>query len=122
MSRSIGAADALKAGLVDEVVEDPKQLLAAASRLALELTSGKVQLRRSLLYSGKVEPPQVVKQICAVARDQAKKVSPQVPHPFECIDAIEEGALRGGEAGLQAVSGCLVDRRLLSGMTVNPKL
>ena len=99
-SKPVKAEMAKELGLVDKIV--PKgETLNAATELALELAAGG-DFPRTLARVDKIEPPEQAKQIVGFVRAQTMKKAPKgVEHPLLCLDAIEEGAVNGGDAGLR---------------------
>lgn len=102
-SSPINAKKAHELGLVDEIVSDPKQLLAAASKYALELASGARPVVRALLKNDKIGTveaglPVIQAARNKIAKDHKLKVLPQ---NVALLDAIEEGLRHGGVRGEQ---------------------
>jgi enoyl-CoA hydratase/3-hydroxyacyl-CoA dehydrogenase len=99
--KSFKAAEAQKLGLVDAVVK-PNELIAAASKLALEIASG-AQPRRKALYSNeKIGSYEQGKAVIETARAAASKKNNKVPHFEAYFRVVEQGLKNGGEAGLEA--------------------
>ena len=100
-SKPIKGSRAKEAGLVDETVGSDAELIPAARRLALDIASGRTPRVQTLQRKDRLESPELAQMIFGVARDQTRRRAPHVRHPLLCIDAIEAGVLKGGEAGLQ---------------------
>ncbi len=101
-SQTVPAPAALQIGLVDEVVKDPKQLLQAAGKYALELAAGKKKIRRSLELSEKLGSKEDGERFIENTRAETKKKQSHLPHVFAMLDAVKEGLVNGGKAGIQA--------------------
>ncbi|MET0555143.1 MAG: fatty acid oxidation complex subunit alpha FadJ [Vicinamibacteria bacterium] len=99
--RSLKAARALKAGLVDEVV--PKELLlTAARRAALGLASGAVQARpRGISWKDRLILPVALRKARASVR---AKGGGHYPAPLAAVDAVGQGAKAGQASGLKVES------------------
>jgi 3-hydroxyacyl-CoA dehydrogenase / enoyl-CoA hydratase / 3-hydroxybutyryl-CoA epimerase len=99
--RSLKAARALKAGLVDEVV--PKEvLLAAARRAALGLASGTVKARpRGLAWKDRLLLPIALRKARASV---LAKGGGHYPAPLAALDAIAQGVKLGQQSGLKVES------------------
>ena len=100
-SKPIKGSRAKEAGLVDETVGSDAELIPAARRLALDIASGRTPRVQTLQRKDRLESPELAQMIFGVARDQTRRRAPHVRRPLLCIDAIEAGVLKGGEAGLQ---------------------
>lgn len=99
-SKPIRAEMAQPLGLVDRIVPRA-ELLTEATELALELAASG-QWKRTLARTDKIEPAEQAQMIVGFARAQTQKKAPAgVVHPLLCLDAILEGAVNGGEAGLR---------------------
>ena len=99
-SKPIRAEMAQPLGLVDRIVPRA-ELLTEATELALELAASG-QWKRTLARTDKIEPAEQAQMIVGFARAQTQKKAPAgVEHPLLCLDAILEGAVNGGEAGLR---------------------
>eukprot|EP00252_Welwitschia_mirabilis_P015102 TRINITY_DN33253_c0_g1_i1.p1 TRINITY_DN33253_c0_g1~~TRINITY_DN33253_c0_g1_i1.p1 ORF type:complete len:724 (-),score=145.86 TRINITY_DN33253_c0_g1_i1:411-2582(-) len=98
-SKPITSEEGKKLGLIDELVS-PEELLAVARKWALDIAEGRKPWMTSLKRTDKLESLSQARSIIKTARDQTRKVSPNVPHPQVCLDAIEEGIVSGGYAGI----------------------
>eukprot|EP00250_Pteridium_aquilinum_P014650 c22116_g1_i1 orf=333-2501(+) len=98
LSKSVSSEEGNILGLVDAVVPS-EQLLATARKWALDIAECRKPRIVSLQKLDKIESLGEARKILHLARAQALKTSPNVPHPFLCLDAIEEGVVSGGYAG-----------------------
>lgn len=96
---------ALKLGLVDEVVP-LDQLLAAACKRAKDMAEGRAPRVLSLGRTDRLEPLSEALIILEFARGEAAKKAPGLLHPLLCIDAIQYGVEHGGFAGLKREGEC----------------
>jgi 3-hydroxyacyl-CoA dehydrogenase / enoyl-CoA hydratase / 3-hydroxybutyryl-CoA epimerase len=96
--RSLKAARALKAGLVDEVVPRPV-LLEAAKRAALGLASGKITTRRpGVPVLERLGRPLIFYR---ARQGVIAKTNGHYPAPFEAIDTVKRGTATTLAEGLQ---------------------
>lgn len=100
LSKPIASEEGKQLGLVDEIVA-PKDLLTAARQWALDIVSGKKPRLSSLQRTDKLESLGEAREIIKFARAQVKRTAPNLTHPLLCLDAVEEGVVRGGYAGAQ---------------------
>lgn len=79
--------------------------------LALAIANGEKPRRIALELKDKfgATDAEEAAVIIAGARVDAKKKSKGVPHPFKCLDAIEEGYKKGGAAGIEKEMQCFAD-------------
>lgn len=98
--KAINAKKALKDGLVDHLVKKPKDLLPTAIKLALAIAAGQAPRKQSLTFEGKLktldEDLLAIQGARIMTRGKTK-----LPHPFACLDAVEEGVKSGSVAGLR---------------------
>jgi enoyl-CoA hydratase/3-hydroxyacyl-CoA dehydrogenase len=107
-SQTFKAADALKLGLADVVVDKAGQaaLLEAASKYALELASGARPRRMALYLTHKLHPSSPAEDLKAVeagltaTQARVRGGPAAVPHPFAFLEACKTGLQFGGEAGV----------------------
>jgi enoyl-CoA hydratase/3-hydroxyacyl-CoA dehydrogenase len=99
-SKPVKAEEALKLGLVDQVVP-AQSLLAAAMALAGDIAAKRAPRVMAFYRSDKIPDDESSKRIIAGARRQAKRVKSVMPHPWLCLDAIEAGLVKGAEEGLK---------------------
>lgn len=97
-SRSIDAEEAREAGLID-VIAGSSSLLFSARRRALEMAGPKRSWCVSLNRMDKLGGTDEALRILNSARASAKRRFRNVSYPFVCLDVIEEGVCKGGEAG-----------------------
>lgn len=108
LSKSVSSEEGKELGLVDAVVPSG-ELLATARKWALDIAeSGKTRVI-SLQKLDKIEPLGEARKILKMARAQAMKTAPNVPHLLFCLDAIEEGVVSGGYAGSLKEEQCFND-------------
>lgn len=100
-AKNLKAAEAQKLGLVDAVVP-AKDLLAAASKLALEIAEGKKPRRKALYLEDKVKDKLSNEKVLAGAREMVAKKFKNVEHGNVYLQCVETGLKQGGEAGLKA--------------------
>ena len=97
-SRQVKAEEALRLGILDEVVPSD-ELVPRAAALAREL--GKTERRVARERSDRLEPEAEWREILARAGRELQKKQPHVTHPSACLEAIEHGLVHGGCAGLE---------------------
>eukprot|EP00249_Psilotum_nudum_P009367 c21884_g1_i1 orf=554-2710(-) len=105
LSKSITSEEANRLGLVDSVVSSG-ELLSTARKWALDIAEYRRPWVLSLHKTDKLEPLGEARKILNFARVQAKKTTPNVSHPLLCLDAIEEGVVAGGLAGVLKEEEC----------------
>ncbi|KAL3690855.1 hypothetical protein R1sor_004506 [Riccia sorocarpa] len=98
LSKPISAQEGNDLGLVDVLVP-PSELLAAARKMALDIAEHRRPWMYSLRRTDKIEGLAEAREIIKFARAQAKKTAPNLRHPQQCLDSIEEGVVAGGYAG-----------------------
>ncbi|XP_022930236.1 glyoxysomal fatty acid beta-oxidation multifunctional protein MFP-a isoform X1 [Cucurbita moschata] len=98
-SKPIKGQEAHSLGLVDAIVP-PDELINTARRWALEILERRKPWVHSLHRTDKLPSLGEAREIFKFARAQAKKQSPNLKHPFACIDVIETGIVSGPRAGL----------------------
>jgi len=101
LSQPLQADEALKSGLLDAVVPTAEDVLPAAKALALELAAGKKPRVQSLKRSDRLPNMMVLNFMLTTAREGAEAAAKHMSHPLACIDAVEVGVTRGGEAGIK---------------------
>lgn len=110
-SKPVSSEEGKELGLVDEIVP-AKGLLSTARQWALDIASFKQPWVRTLHKTDKLEPLGEVREIIKFAREQTRKRAPNLSHPLKCLDAVEEGIVSGGLAGLykesQVFTECVV--------------
>lgn len=108
LSKSVSSEEGKELGLVDAVVPSG-ELLATARKWALDIAEGCKTRVISLQKLDKIEPLGEARKILKMARAQAMKTAPNVPHLLFCLDAIEEGVVSGGYAGSLKEEQCFND-------------
>ena len=76
-------------------------MLPAAKALALELAAGKKPRVQSLRRSDRLPNMMVLNFMLTTAREGAEAAAKHMAHPLACIEAVEAGVTRGGEAGIK---------------------
>jgi 3-hydroxyacyl-CoA dehydrogenase len=99
-STQVDATVALAGGLVDEIVKDPKVLVQAAGKLALEIAAGKKPKRQSC-DKNKIGSLEDGTRAILLAQAEASKKSKHLPHPFAFLRCVEEGLKNGFAAGIK---------------------
>lgn len=108
LSKSVSSEEGKELGLVDAVVPSG-ELLATARKWALDIAESCKTRVISLQKLDKIEPLGEARKILKMARAQAMKTAPNVPHLLFCLDAIEEGVVSGGYAGSLKEEQCFND-------------
>ncbi|GJT75313.1 peroxisomal fatty acid beta-oxidation multifunctional protein AIM1-like protein [Tanacetum coccineum] len=98
-SKPILSEEAKKLGLIDAIVP-PQELLKVSRQWALDIAEKRKPWVRSLHSINKIGSLSEAYEIIKVARQQAKRTTPNMPQHLACLDVIEEGILRGGYAGV----------------------
>lgn len=99
LSKPITSDEGKKLGIIDAIVT-PGELITTARTWALEIAEGHKPWIKSLERTDKLESLGEAREILRLARAQAKRSSPNLPHPQLCLDVIEEGIVSGGFAGV----------------------
>lgn len=98
--KKIKAKEALKIGLIDQIVKKPEELMAAATKLALEIAAGKKPRRKSLYLTDKIRDFSDETIEIEKARVGIAKKHKNVEHPFHFLTAVLHGVQHGGVQGL----------------------
>jgi len=112
--KPFNAKQAAALGLVDAVVKTPQELLPAAGKLALDIAEGRVPRRITSKLTNKIEPYEFAKAVIEGARAQALAKNRNLPQPFAYLEAAEEGAKNGFDAGLAK------EQALFAGLVLHP--
>ncbi|PKA64740.1 Peroxisomal fatty acid beta-oxidation multifunctional protein [Apostasia shenzhenica] len=104
MSKSIRAQEGKEYGLIDAVASSEKVLI-VARQWALQIAERQKPWVRSLHRTDKLVSPLESRQILQAAKQRVKTTSPNMPQLLVCLDAIEEGIVFGGYAGVLKVPG-----------------
>ncbi|PKA54449.1 Peroxisomal fatty acid beta-oxidation multifunctional protein [Apostasia shenzhenica] len=99
LSKSIKAMEGKKFGLIDAIAS-PEELLMVAKSWAVEVAERCKPWISSLQRTEKLPPCSEARKILHAAGEQAKKTAPNMPQRQICLNAIEEGIVCGGYAGL----------------------
>lgn len=98
-SKPISSEEAKELGLVDAVVP-AEELISAARKWALDIANFRRPWIISLHKTDKLEALGEAREILKFAREQTAKRAPNLSHPLVCLDAVEEGIVSGGLAGI----------------------
>ncbi|KAG2657735.1 hypothetical protein PVAP13_1KG238500 [Panicum virgatum] len=98
-SRFITAKEGKERGLIDALCT-PDELIKMSRLWALEIANCQKPWIRSLGRTDKLGSLSEARAVLSAARQQAKKVAPNMPQHQACLDVIEEGVSYGGHAGV----------------------
>ncbi|KAJ9551295.1 hypothetical protein OSB04_015340 [Centaurea solstitialis] len=98
-SKPILSEEGKRLGLIDAIVP-PQELLKASRQWALDIANERKPWVRSLHRIDKIGSLSEAHEIIKLARQQAKRTSPNLPQHQACLDVIEEGIVQGGYPGL----------------------
>jgi enoyl-CoA hydratase/3-hydroxyacyl-CoA dehydrogenase len=101
-SKPVRAEQAAKLGLVDQLVDNPSDLLPAARAHALDVARGLKPRLLSLRRADRLPPFGEAAAMVDFARAEAAKRAPHLLHPQFCLDAVLTGIAEGGDKGLKA--------------------
>ncbi|XP_078438762.1 enoyl-CoA hydratase/isomerase family [Wolffia australiana] len=99
LSKPISAKEGNQLGLIDVLVS-PKELLPVSRQWALDMAMHRKPWMSSLRRTDKIGSLAEAREIIKAARQQAKRISSNMPQHQACLDAIEEGIVSGGYAGV----------------------
>uniref|UniRef100_A0A2P2MG33 Uncharacterized protein n=1 Tax=Rhizophora mucronata TaxID=61149 RepID=A0A2P2MG33_RHIMU len=99
LSKPIVSEEGKKLGLIDIVVS-PQELLKVSRQWALDVADRRKPWLRSLHRTDKLGSLSEAREILKAARQQAKKVAPNMPQHQVCLDVIEAGITHGGYNGV----------------------
>ncbi|XP_023536737.1 peroxisomal fatty acid beta-oxidation multifunctional protein AIM1-like isoform X2 [Cucurbita pepo subsp. pepo] len=99
LSKTITSEEGKKLGLIDAIVS-PDELLKVARKWALDIADRRKPWIRTLHRTDKIGSLAEARVVLTSAREQAKKIAPNMPQHLACIDVIEEGIVRGGYRGI----------------------
>ncbi|XP_022157550.1 peroxisomal fatty acid beta-oxidation multifunctional protein AIM1 [Momordica charantia] len=99
LSKSITSEEGKKLGLIDAIVS-PNELLKVSRKWALEIAERRRPWIRSLHRTDKIGSLAEARVVLKSARQQAKRIAPNMPQHLACIDVIEEGIINGGYSGV----------------------
>ena len=98
-SKPIRATEGMERGLIDAIVS-PEDLMRASRLWALEIVNGRKPWISSLRRNDRLCSLSEAHEIFKAARQQAKKIAPNMPQHLKCLEVIEEGVVSGGYAGV----------------------
>mmetsp|Transcript_5676 Transcript_5676/g.8366 ORF Transcript_5676/g.8366 Transcript_5676/m.8366 type:complete len:729 (+) Transcript_5676:1888-4074(+) len=98
--KPVQAKQALKMGLISQLVKSPKDLIPSAVKLVLAIADGKVPRRSAL--EGKIGSIQDAQDAIDMARVKARRKAKGTPHAAAYLDAVEAGIKQGGRKGIKA--------------------
>ncbi|KAL0926280.1 hypothetical protein M5K25_002497 [Dendrobium thyrsiflorum] len=101
LSKPIKAKEGYGNGLVDTIAP-PEELLTVARRWALEIAEGRKAWRKTLDRTDRLSALYETRQKLYAFRKDAER-TPNMPQNQLCLDAIEEGIVHGGYAGVLKV-------------------
>ncbi|CAI9100353.1 OLC1v1037333C1 [Oldenlandia corymbosa var. corymbosa] len=99
LSKSIQSEEGKKLGLIDEIASS-SELLNVSRRWALDIAERRKPWLRTLHRTDKLGSLSEARNVLKMARQQAKKVAPNMPQHQACLDAIEEGVVHGAYSGV----------------------
>ncbi|KAJ6797149.1 peroxisomal fatty acid beta-oxidation multifunctional protein [Iris pallida] len=99
LSKSIRAKEGNSYGLIDAITS-PEELIRVSRLWALDIAERRKPWISSLHRTDKLVPLSEAREILKAARLQVKKTNPHMPQHQACLDAIEEGIVFGGYAGV----------------------
>lgn len=102
LSKSIRAKEGKEYGLIDSVVSSG-ELLTVSRLWALDIAEKRKPWVTSLHRTDRLCSLSEANEILKGARQQAKKIAPNMPQHQVCLDSIEEGIVFGGYAGVLKV-------------------
>ncbi|RLN07552.1 peroxisomal fatty acid beta-oxidation multifunctional protein [Panicum miliaceum] len=98
-SKFITAKEGKERGLIDALCS-PDELIKMSRLWALEIANCQKPWIRSLGRTDRLGSLSEARAVLSAARQQAKKIAPNMPQHQACLDVIEEGILYGGHAGV----------------------
>ncbi|KAI3701455.1 hypothetical protein L6452_26547 [Arctium lappa] len=98
-SKPILSEEGKTLGLIDAIVP-PQELLNVSRQWALDIVEERKPWVRSLHNTNKIGSLSEADEIIKVARQQSKRIAPNLPHHQACLDVIEEGIVQGGYPGV----------------------
>lgn len=110
LSKPIKSKEAKELGLVDAIVSSD-ELLRVSRSWALEIADRRKPWMSSLRRTDKIGSLSEAREIFKAARARVKQIAPNMPQHQACLEAIEEGVLYGGYAGVLKVSYVCTFRR-----------
>ncbi|KAE8691371.1 Glyoxysomal fatty acid beta-oxidation multifunctional protein MFP-a [Hibiscus syriacus] len=98
-SKPIMSEEGKKLGLIDALVPS-EDLLKVSRAWALDIAERHKPWLRSLHRTDKLGSLSEAREVLRIARQQAKKTTPNLPQHQICLDVIEEGIIHGGYSGV----------------------
>ncbi|KAM3240126.1 hypothetical protein ACQJBY_053672 [Aegilops geniculata] len=98
-SKFITAKEGKERGLIDALCS-PDELIKMSRFWALEIANYRKPWIKSLGRTDRLGSLSEARAVLSMARQQAKKVAPNMPQHLACLDVVEEGVLYGGQAGV----------------------
>ncbi|KAJ0989249.1 hypothetical protein J5N97_007605 [Dioscorea zingiberensis] len=99
LSKSIRAKQGKEYGLIDAIVSSG-ELLTVSRLWALDIAAKRKPWISSLRRTDRLGSLSEARETLKAARQQAKQIAPNMPQHQVCLDAIEEGIVFGGYAGV----------------------
>ncbi|XP_010915852.1 peroxisomal fatty acid beta-oxidation multifunctional protein [Elaeis guineensis] len=99
LSKTIRAKEGKECGLIDAIVS-PEELMKMSRLWALEIAERRKPWISSLRRTDRLSSLLEAREILTAARQQAKRIAPNMPQHQVCLDAMEEGIVFGGYAGV----------------------
>ncbi|ERM98618.1 peroxisomal fatty acid beta-oxidation multifunctional protein [Amborella trichopoda] len=99
LSKPITSDEGRKLGLIDEIVP-ADELLRVSRKWALDIAERRKPWLISLHLTDKLGSLSEARDTLKIARQQAARIAPNMPQHQVCLDAIEEGIVSGGYAGV----------------------
>uniref|UniRef100_A0A453NCZ0 Uncharacterized protein n=1 Tax=Aegilops tauschii subsp. strangulata TaxID=200361 RepID=A0A453NCZ0_AEGTS len=98
-SKFITAKEGKERGLIDALCS-PDELIKMSRFWALEIANYRKPWIKSLGRTDRLGSLSEARAVLSMARQQAKKVAPNMPQHQACLDVVEEGVLYGGQSGV----------------------
>ncbi|CAI9100356.1 OLC1v1037336C1 [Oldenlandia corymbosa var. corymbosa] len=98
-SKSILSEEGKSLGLIDEIATS-NELLNVSRLWALDIAARCKPWLHTLHRTDKIGSFSEARKVLEMARQQAKKVAPNMPQHQACLDAIEDGVIHGAYSGL----------------------
>lgn len=102
LSKPIMSEEGKKLGLIDAIVPS-QELLKVSRQWALDISERRKPWLRSLHRTDKIGSLSEAREVLKAARQQAKKIAPNMPQHQALLDVMEEGIIHGGYNGVLKV-------------------
>ncbi|KAL9339269.1 hypothetical protein Peur_068284 [Populus x canadensis] len=99
LSKPIMSEEGKKLGLIDAIVPS-QELLKVSRQWALDISERRKPWLRSLHRTDKIGSLSEAREVLKAARQQAKKIAPNMPQHQALLDVMEEGIIHGGYNGV----------------------